>query len=181
MPSPIDTIPQTTQDFAVFKELLYHLIIANKYVKVLETGTDVGDSTRIFSTALQATQGQLVTVDQKPPVNNWPSTWPIKNIQFVQADSRQLKVNQELDLIFLDAHQDGTDAYQHVSTELKQLGVWVKIGGKIVLDDWYHGTFGEGIRKATEEFARLHQVAWTVYPHGHGLAVVEVSHLLPRT
>jgi len=180
MPSPLDTIPQTTQDFALVKELLYNLVVVNKYTKVLETGTDVGDSTRIFSTALQATQGQLVTVDHKPPVNDWPATWPIKNIQFVQGDSRQLKLNQEVDLLFLDAHQDGTDAYQQVGTELKQLGVWVKAGGKIVADDWYHTTFGAGIQKAVEEFGQVHQLAWTVYPHGHGLVVVEVSHALPR-
>ena len=180
MASPIDTIPQTTQDFAVFKELLYTLIVANKYTKVLETGTDVGDSARIFSSALQATQGQLVTVDLKPPMGNWHEGWPTKNIQFVQGDSRQLKIKQEIDLLFLDAHENGTDAYAHVKTELTNLGVWVRAGGKIVLDDVFHGEFGEGIRKAQEEFCKMHLLAWTTYPHGHGLVVMEVTHGLPR-
>ena len=180
MPSPLDTIPQTTQDFALFKELLYQLIVTNKYQKVLETGTDVGDTTRIFSSALQATQGQLVTVDLKPPVNDWPKDWPIKNIQFVTGDSKQLKLQHEIDLLFLDAHGAGTNAYEHVKSELANLGIWVRVGGKIVLDDLFHSEFGEGIRKAQEEFCKQHLLAWTVYPQSHGVGIVEVSHPLPR-
>ena len=198
MPSPLDTIPQTTQDFALYKELLYQLIVTNKYQKVLETGTDVGDTTRIFSSALQATQGQLVTVDLKPPVNDWPKDWPIKNIQFVTGDSRQLKLQQEIDLLFLDAHGAGTNAYEHVKAELTNLGVWVKPGvlnpvelqatqgqwkippGRIVLDDVFHSEFGEGIRKATMEFCRIHLLTWTMYSQHNGLGIVEVSRPLPR-
>ena len=181
MPSPIDTIPQTTQDFLPYKELLYQLIVVNKFTKVLETGTDVGDSTRIFSSALQATQGQLVTVDLKPPMNDWPKDWPIKNIQFLQGDSRQVKLTQEIDLLFLDAHGSGTNSYDQIKAELAGLGVWVRVGGKIVLDDVFHSEFGTGIRKAFEEFAQLALIPWTIYPQSHGLAVLEVTHPLPRT
>ena len=180
MPSPLDTIPQTTTDFAVFKELLYQLVVVNKYTKVMETGTDVGDSARIFSSALQATQGNLVTVDLKPPVGEWPKDWPIKNIQFITGNSKEMKLGEEIDLLFLDAHAAGCDAYLQVSTELKGLGVWVRKGGKIVIDDVFHSEFGEGIRKAYEEFGKQHQLAWTIYPHSHGLCVLEVSHALPR-
>ena len=180
MPSPADTIPQTTTDFAQFKDLFYQLIVENKYTKVLETGTDVGDSARIFSTALQATQGQLVTCDLKPPIGNWPDQWPVKNIQFVVGDSRQLKLTQEIDLLFLDAHGTGTNSYEQIMAELTQLGVWVRVGGKIVIDDLFHNEFGSGIRQALEEFGKLHQLAWTVYPHSHGLAILEMSHVLPR-
>ena len=181
MPSPIDTIPQTTSDFAPFKELLYALVVVNKFTKVLETGTDVGDSTRIFSTALQATQGQLVTIDiNATVVNGWAKDWPIKNVQFVTGDSRQLKLTQEIDLLFLDAHLPGTNGYDQIKAELTTLGGWVRAGGKIVIDDVFHSEFGEGIRKAYEEFCRANLLAWTVYPHSHGLVVIEVTHPLPH-
>ena len=55
MSTPVDAIPQTTQDFASIKYLMYQLVLEGKYQKVLEIGTNVGDSTRIFSAALQAT------------------------------------------------------------------------------------------------------------------------------
>lgn len=180
MPSPVDTIPQTTNDFALFKELLYQLVVENKYMKVVETGTDVGDSARIFSTALQATQGTLVTIDIKAPVGDWPKDWPVKNIQFVLGDSKQVRLNQEIDCLFLDAHGQGTNAYEQMKGELANLGVWVRSGGKILLDDVYHNEFGAGIRQALEEFTRHHQLVSTIYPQGHGFAILEVTHPLPH-
>lgn len=180
MPSPVEQIPQTTQDFLVFKELLYQLVVENKYQRVLETGTDVGDSTRIFSTALQHTSGSLVTIDLKPPVGNWHESWPVKNIQFVQGDSRQLRLNQPIDLLFLDDHTGETDAYTHVKAELETLGVWVRKGGKIVVDDSWHQQLGEGTWKAVREFCRAQQLAYTDYPQGHGIMIIEVTHELVR-
>ena len=180
MASPIDTIPQTTQDFALYKQLLYDLVVVNKFTKVLETGTDVGDSTRIFSTALQTTNGEIVTIDIKPPVNDWFKDWPIKNIRFIQNDSKQIKLSQEIDLLFLDAHIGGCNSYEQVKTELTNLGVWVKAGGKVVIDDVFHGEFGEGIRKAYEEFAKQYSLPWTVYPQRDGLAILEINYGLPR-
>jgi aspartyl-tRNA(Asn)/glutamyl-tRNA(Gln) amidotransferase subunit C len=148
--------------------------------RVLETGTDVGDSARIFSTALQSTQGELLTIDLKPPMNDWPKDWPVKNIKFLQGDSRQLRIQQEIDLLFLDAHGTDTNSYEQVKAELANLGVWVRVGGKIVLDDLFHDKFGPGIRQALEEFTQLHQLIWTIYPQSHGLVVIEVTHPLPR-
>lgn len=181
MPSPVDTIPQTTQDFAPYKELLYQLVVVNQYKRIVETGTDVGDSTRILSAALQTTQGQLVTCDVKPPVDDWPNTWPVKNIQFIQGNSAELKIQQPVDLVFLDAHVEGMDLKTHVSAELHNLGRWVRPGGKIVVDDVFHDKFGVAIQQALFEFCKTHDLAWTTYPQGHGLIVVEVSHELPRT
>lgn len=180
MPSPIDTIPQTAQGVNPFRELLYQLIVLNKYQKVLETGTDVGDSARIFSSALQVTSGQLVTVDIKPPVNDWPASWPVKNIQFVTGDSKQLRLKEEIDCLYLDAHLADIDIETQITEELKWLGRWVRVGGKIVLDDVFHATFGPGIRKTLEAFARVQQFPWTTYPQGYGLAVIEVTHLMNR-
>ncbi len=180
MPSPIDTIPQVTKDFDLYKELLYGLVVVNKYTKVLETGTDVGDSARIFSTALQATGGKLMTIDIKPPVNNWLEGWPIKNISYFQQDSKLVRINEEIDLLFLDAHNPEMDVANHVASELQLFGGWVRVGGKIVVDDVWHDVFGPPIRKAVEGFCRQHLLTWTYYPHDHGLCIIEMTHPVQR-
>ena len=180
MPSPVDQIPQTTQDFLQFKELLYALVVLNKYQKVVETGTDVGDLTRILSTALQATQGQLLSLDLKP-VGSWAAEWPVKNVQFQQGDSRTAQVAGEFDLLVLDAQGDAKDLAALVREQLDRLGVWVKVGGKVVICRPYHQTYGQTVRETVEEWAKRQGLCWTVYPQGQGMLIIEITHLLRPT
>lgn len=178
MPSPVDTIPQTTVDFAAFKHLFFALVVGEKYQKVVEVGTDVGDSTRIFSKALQITGGRLLSIDIKPPVDDWPTktNWEPKNIDFMTQNSANVKLAQPVDLLFLD----GDHTYVHIKQELEQLGVWVRMGGKILLHDAFHQEFGEPTQRAVFEFCRKHLLTATFYPHQDGLAVIEVTHALPH-
>ena len=176
MPSPVDAIPQTTPDFAAIKYLMYQLVLDGKYQRVVEIGTNVGDSTRIFSTALQATNGKLWTIDLEPPTSNWPEQWPVKNIEFIKSDSLLCPWSQEIDVLFLDGNHEAP----HVKAELVKYGPWVLVGGKILAHDIHHSQFGPGITSAIHEWCHGMQLCWTDYPHQHGLAVIEVSHPLPR-
>lgn len=173
---PIDAIPQTTQDFESLKFLLFELITQARYQRVVEVGTDVGDSTRIFSKALQATAGKLLTIDKVLPKDNWYEKWEVKNISFLTVEVKTLQWKEPIDLLFLD----GDHHYEAVLWELANLGVWVREGGKVLLHDIYHSEFGEQITKAVKEWTKLHELCWTAYPHQHGLAVIEVSHLLQK-
>ena len=179
---PIDAIPQTTGDFEAFKFLLHDIVIQHRYQRVVEVGTDVGDSTRVFSSALQATAGQLITIDKVAPKNNWPETcinggpWPIKNIKFITSDVKLLQWKEPIDLLFLD----GDHTYEALQWELSNLGIHVREGGKVLCHDIYHSEFGEPITKAVKEWAKLHELCWTAYPHQHGLAIIEVSHPLQK-
>ena len=168
-------IPQTTSDFQDLRHLLAGLIRDLTATAVLEIGTDVGDSSRIFSSVLQETGGHLWTVDIQPPKGDWLTNWPLKNISFIQGDSRQLKFNQKIDLLFLD----GDHTYETVRHELFTLGRAVRAGGKIACHDTLHSEFGPGIMRAIHEFSQLAKLPWTHYPYQHGLAVVEVTYELP--
>lgn len=173
---PIDAIPQTTQDFEAFKFLLFELVTQGRYQRVVEVGTDVGDSTRIFSTALQATAGQLITIDAVAPKGNWHEQWAVKNVKFITSDVKLLQWKEPIDLLFLD----GDHTYEAVQWELANLAIHVREGGKVLLHDIYHSEFGEPITKAIREWTKLHELCWTAYPHQHGLAIIEVSHPLQK-
>ena len=175
MAHPVDSVPQTTQDFAEFKYLLYDVITSIKAQKVFETGTNVGDSTRILSKALEETGGKLVTIDLKPPENNWPESWPLKNIQFAQGDASKLQIKDSIDVLFLDDDH----AAEAVKQRLQNLGPAVRVGGKIALHDTCHSEFGPGIFKAVHDFCRENALWYTHYPLGHGMIIIEVSHPLP--
>lgn len=175
MPHPVDSVPQTTQDFALLKGLLYDVVVTSQAKVVFETGTNVGDSTRILSTALQVTSGKLWTVDLKPPEGEWPKTWPVQNIEFIQGDAGKLRIKEQIDVLFLDDDH----AAEAIAQRLRNLGPSVKVGGKIVLHDSSHSEFGEGIHAAIRSFCREQQLWYTDYPLGHGLTIIEVSHALP--
>ena len=171
VPHPVDTIPQTTQDFAGIGRILYDTVIQLHATRVLETGTDVGDSARLLSLALVQTGGRLWTVDTVPPKGEWFTNWTHKNIEWVQADSKTLSLQGELDLLFLDSDHTQT----HVTAELNQLGTKVRKGGRIALHDTLHGEYGQGILQATHVWATMMGYAWTEYPIGRGLAIIAVE------
>ena len=175
-PDPITSIPQRTQDFLAFRRLLYQVVVENNYKKGCETGTDVGDSTRIFSAALQATGGTLVTIDRELPKEKWHEQWEIKNVTYLTKMVQECFLQEEIDFLFIDDEH----TYPHVLNELRQLGVWVRAGGKILLHDVYHEQFGPQVLRAIMEFTKLHLLTWIAYPQAHGMAIIEVDHSLPR-
>lgn len=173
---PIETVPQTTNNYRALKYLLFQTIVEFRIQRVLETGTDVGDITRILSTALQATGGKLVSVDIVPPKNAWHESWAVKNVDFVTGDATQLAWANELDLLVLDDKHE----VEHLTKELDRLGVWVKKGGKIIIPGLYQKDMGDKIFQAVREWTFKHLLCWTAYPHDIGLVIIEVSHQLKR-
>ena len=168
----IDSIFQWTQDFRENKELLFNAVLQVNAKVVVELGTDVGDSTRIFASALARTQGHLWTIDINRP--DWehqiirrvntalgidttePSPMPEVMRHFAQfitvITSNSLQVNWRswIDLLFIDSNHEAT----HVSSELEKYGSLVRKEGLILLHDTHHRQFGEGIRKSLEEWAK---------------------------
>ena len=168
----INAIQQVTQDFRILKHLLMALVLDRKAQVVLEVGTDVGDSTRVFSSCLQLTGGKLYTIDKEPPKQNWLESWPIKNVLFTLGDSITVPWGEPLDLLFLD----GDHTAEHLRKELDYFARRVKVGGRVALHDTCHNEFGQEITGVIRQFCQEQQLVWTEYPFQHGLAVIDVSH-----
>ena len=171
-PFDLEKVPQMTGDFKILKHLLMALVLDRKAQVVLEVGTDVGDSTRIFSSCLQITGGKLYTIDKEPPKQNWLEGWPVKNVIFIQGDSITVPFGEPLDLLFLD----GDHTAEHLRKELDYFARRVKVGGRIALHDTCHNEFGQEITGVIRQFTQEQQLVWTEYPFQHGLAVIDVSH-----
>lgn len=115
-------------------------VLELKAQRVLETGTNIGLSTREFDKALKQTGGRLWSVDINPPMQNWHLSRPCSNTVFVQHDALTLDVarlgikEHELDILLLDdAHN-----YRHLLQELRKYAPYVKVGGRIFVDDPTH-------------------------------------------
>lgn len=104
---------------------------------VLELGTNIGLSTREFSTALRETGGKLYTVDINPPLGNWHTQFPCENIVFVQHDALTLNttdLKDPVDILLIDDKH----SYRHLLQELRKYGPLVRVGGRIFVDDPTH-------------------------------------------
>ena len=171
-PFDLEKVQQVTQDFKILKHLLMALVLDRKAQVILEVGTDVGDSTRVFSSCLQMTGGKLYTIDKEVPKQNWLESWPLKNVTFILGDSITIPWGEPLDLLWLD----GDHTVDHLTKELAYFGRQVKVGGRIALHDTCHNEFGQGITGVIRAFCQEQQLTWTEYPFQHGLAVIDVSH-----
>ena len=169
-------IPQTTTDFQDLRHLLATYVRTTCAKTIVEIGTDVGDSARIFSGILQETQGVLYTIDLQPPKGNWLTTWPIKNIFFLQGDFKSMVWGQVVDLVFID----GDHSYEGCLADLQKFGPWVRVGGYVLLHDTLHSEFGPGIMKAIWGWTTETRYPLVHYPYQHGFAAIEITHELPR-
>ena len=170
-------VPQQTPDFQDLRHLLAEAVRSVVAKQVLEIGTDVGDTARIFSALLQETGGQLYTVDVTPPKNNWPATWPLKNLTFIQADARTLAWSQLVDLLFLDA----LPSYEGTLQLLQALGPYVRPGGKILVHNTLHQEHGAQVLRALHEWTVLTKLPWTHYPFQRGLGIIDLTYQLAPT
>mgnify|MGYP001599379898 FL=1 len=174
----IDAVPQITQVYAAQKLMMYVAVIYYQVKKAMETGTDVGDSARIFATALRKTGGQILSIDIKDVDRAWAKDYP--NVGFVKGDTAQLEFKTEIELLFLDDHTEGMDIKAHVLMELKKFGVWVKKGGVILIHDTLHDKFGVHITQAIREWTKEVGLRWMEDTQQHGMALIEVSRDLPH-
>ena len=174
MSHPVFEVPQITQDYAEVKHILYDSVIETWAQKVLELGSDVGDSTRIFATALRETGGHLWTVDVLPPKWYPEIMEPYKNITIITEDTEKFQTDELFDLLFIDDHNDETKIYSHVLGELLQFGPQIKKGGRILIHDVIHPRFGDGSRKAIGEWCWQNKLSWTIERRTHGLGIIQL-------
>ena len=164
---------QFTQDFQFHKDLMTQLVEQTQAKRILELGSDVGDSTRIFASALAYFGGNLWTIDINPP--KWNQEWMdgLYNFTAITEDTLnpELKWDKEVDILFID--DDHT--YPHVLEELKKFGPWVRRGGYILLHDTQHSQYGTQVTQSINEWTRQVKLKWEDHPEGHGMGVISVD------
>jgi predicted O-methyltransferase YrrM len=174
MPSiDLESIPQVTHDYEFHARILFELVLTLKAKEVLELGTDVGDSARIFLEALKITGGNLTTIDILPPKWNREVMKFYSNFTFHEIDSLSFQPDKYYDLIFIDDHgPEEPDIEKHVTLELEKYFPFLSAKGVIAVHDTNHSIFGGGIRKAVEEFIRGKNLLATFDKKGHGLSLL---------
>ncbi len=172
MPAPAE-IHQITRDYEPHANWMIEIIQRIKPQHILELGTDVGDSARIFLAATEGTDCRVTTVDVKDVDTKWADG--INRITFVKSDTRLLFWPKPIDVLFIDDHVAGMDMFTHVWGELQRFGVWVRKGGVIILHDTNHQEFGDGIRRAIRMWCLEAKLQWTEDLNGYGMSLIEVS------
>lgn len=141
-------------------ELMMSSVIELNAKVILETGTNKGDSARIWSMALSWTGGQLWTVDIDLPMFDLH----LPNAYAIRCDSLALQWDKPIDILHLDSNH----VYPHPKLELMKFAPFVRKGGRIFIHDYLDKGSqpggGADIRRATEEWAKEtgHEIA--VYP-----------------
>lgn len=99
-------------------ELLYDLIIENKYTRALEIGTSTGHSTIWIAWALSKTGGKLITIEinerrYREALANFEEAGLSKYIDARLADAHQLvrELEGPFDFVFSDADKDWYKQY----------------------------------------------------------------------
>ena len=156
--------------------LMLNTVVALNAQQILEFGTDVGDSGRIFTEGLKQTGGELTTVDIRECSQTWAEGHP--RVHFVVQDSRLFSWSQPIDLLFLDDHFEEMDIYAHLIYELERFGVWVRPGGYILIHDTSHTVYGPGIIRAIRTWCLQRKLRWTEDVQGQGLGMIQVSRAL---
>lgn len=169
-PVKIDLV---TQDFHPHSQWMFDMVVTSNAKRVLEIGTDVGDSSRIFLAALKRTGGSLTTVDIRDCKKPWADG--VENVTFIQHDSRTFEWAEPIDVLFLDDHFTGMDIYSHIYMELIKFGQWVRKGGKILIHDSNHEEFGPPILRATRDYCQAKHLTYTEQPYQYGLVTIIID------
>ena len=179
MPHPVDAVYQACDQFASpQKELLYDSVLHANAQTVLEIGTNIGDSSRIFSTALRVTSGHLYSLDCDGPnctglAGNWLETFDCSNITFLIGSSLDYPWDRHVDVLLVD----GDHGYETALSDLTRFGPWVRTGGRILIHDT---RLFASVAHAVHHWASRVQVAYVSYPEGVGLSLV-VANAWPPT
>lgn len=111
-------------------QVLYDLIIKNKYKSALEIGTSTGHSTIWIAWALSKTGGKLITIEideerRKQAVENLKTVGLQDYVDFKLANAHQLvkELSGPFDFIFSDADKDWyTQYFKDIDPKLKTGG-----------------------------------------------------------
>ena len=158
------------------------LVIGLHAQVVVELGTAMGRSTRIWADALEDTGGHCWTVDIAPPLDNWLATYPLAHrITTIQQDALKVtwETSQPIDVLYIDdAH-----TYPHVLYELRHWAPWVRAGGRILLDDIAHRQWAYTepntawqVLRSVAEFCQEVNLPFLVHPHNQGLGEIIMTH-----
>ena len=172
MTHPADAIYQACGQWdAPLKHVLYESVVETHAQTVVEIGTNIGDSTRILSTALRQTGGRLYSIDLYGPkldgiAGDWLSTWDGSNLTLLSDDSRTIPWDVPVDVVLVDG------AHEYPTPKLDCVRWWgfLRSGGWLLLHDV---SLIPDVHRAWQEFAGEAQVAWIYYPHGVGVAVAK--------
>ena len=173
-PYPCSVI-QLTPDYAPLIGNMLEMVLNTKAQVILETGTNIGDSSRIWLEGLSKTGGELWTIDVKEYDNSWADG--IKNIHFIRGSSTEIPWDKPIDILYLDSDH----SYGHVTRELVKFGPYVKEGGAIVMNDTCHHECGWEVTQALRHFMLAAGLChWTENVRGYGLAIVQVTKQIPH-
>ncbi len=139
--------------------LLAFLIRLMNAKRVLELGTSIGYSAHWLASALETTDGKLITVDNHPRTvkeakTRFENSGLSDRIELIQSDVEKVipTLARPFDLIFVDC---GKAFYPSI---LKELYPLLKVGGVLAVDDTLFALepqAREGLVQKVEEFNRL--------------------------
>ncbi len=191
LPEKADGVEWQKMYSAIWKRM-QEIVFDLKPKLILELGTNVGHSTRIFLEAMMQCPrpGHIITVDIKGP--KWQE-WQMKKYEghftAVESDSLSLAFDdREIDILYIDS----LHTYEHVLKELKLYVQKVKKGGKVLLHDVSKPDDGveaieqipriesnnsesKQINKAINEFLKNKNYRYEVVLGHSGLGVIHVD------
>ena len=134
-------------------ELLYDIVLENKYTKALEVGTSTGRSGIYIAWALSKTGGKLITIEIDPgrykeALANFQEAGLSEYIEARLADAHELvpELAGPFDFVFIDADKDW---YTHYA---KAVIPKLKAGGCIAAHNVYEGRGGWGGYSGTGDY-----------------------------
>ena len=155
---------------------------------IAEMGVRAGMSTRAFLLAARERDGQVYSVDIAPPqvpgVIAGHPRW-----HFLQADDlssqAQAFIPAEIDVLFLDAHDDGWTPEvlrEHVLAELRTYVPRIRPGGVALLHDtqWQPpatdlGEPSGGVARALDDYCAETGAEWENRPGFYGLGIMHIN------
>jgi predicted O-methyltransferase YrrM len=149
-------------------QLLYDIIVKNKYKSAVEIGTSTGHSSIWIAWALSKTGGKLITIEidedrYKEALANFEKAGVAQFIDARLADAHELvpKLNGPIDFVFSDADKDWYTNY------FKALDPKLAVGGCFTA----HNVGMAGVREYYEYISKLPYYKTTVDNHGGGMAI----------
>ena len=160
-------------------QLLYDIIIKNKYKNAVEIGTSTGHSAIWIAWALSKTGGKLITIEidesrYREALENFKLAGLSEYIDARLADAHQLapKLKGPFDFVFSDADKDWyTNYFKALSPKLKVGGCFTTHNIRDSRSSWFRGRGRGGNQDYLEYIKSLPNYETTVDSSGAGLSI----------